>query len=109
MEQIKKVAKIDSISWVLPSLWLLSYFLPFVFLSVVTHLLKDYEASGLAMILLVLGPFALGLFGSIWSITRASLSPILSVLLTIATFVAFLIGFVVFWLVLTMLYGVVAT
>lgn len=109
MEQIEKVAKIDSNSWVLPSLWLLSYCLPFVFLSVVTHLLKDYEASGLAMILLVLGPFALGLFGSIWSITRASLSPILSVLLTIATFVAFLIGFVAFWLVLTMSYGVVAT
>lgn len=109
MEQIKKAGKIDSNSWVLPFVWLLSYFLPFVLLSVVTHLLKDYEASGLAAILLVLGPFALGLFGSIWSITRASLSPILSVSLTTATLVAFLIGFVVFWIVLIMSYVVVAT
>ena len=99
----------DANSWVWPMRWMLWIISPFVILFVLTYLFKNRNFDGVTTLILILGPFACGLVGSMWSFRGAKLSVLQTVLLLLATLVAYCIGFVVFMIVCIMVFGVVAT
>lgn len=99
----------DANSWVWPIRWLLSFICPFLLLFILSYSFRNRNVDGVTALVLILGPFVCGIVGSLWSFRGAKLSVLQSLLLLLATIVVYGIGFVVFLIVCTMAFGVVAT
>lgn len=89
--------------------WLLSYVTPFAFQFLFLLLFGDKETSGTLTALLIFGPLGLGLLCAIVAIVFSRL-PLWQIALGIvATIMLFIAGLIVFTIVVTLTFGVVAT
>lgn len=89
--------------------WLLSYLTPFALLFLLLCVFADRPLDGRTSLVLFLGPFACGLAGAVWAFKCAKLSAFHFTLFLFATIVAYGIGFVMFWILCILLFGVIAT
>ena len=100
-------AETRSYAWLL--YWLLSYLTPFAFLFLLICVLEDTPIDGRTCLVLFLAPFACGLAGAVWAFKCAKLPAFHFALFLFATIVAYGIGFVMFWILCILLFGVIAT
>ncbi len=87
--------------------WLLSYVSPFVLLSVILMLCG--EVKGYLAAVALIGPFGLGIIGTICSLAFSRLPLWRSSLCFLLTIIGYVVGLVIFCFLIALVFGVVAT